>query len=274
MGTRPFKETWEQSANGIDEALQGEGADPSGSIVQTGLRVPTLATSDVNNRYLFMLSSFEVAEGVQKVIVGFRQMATLLVGVATNPQGGTRFIEQEITSPFWHFPDGNISWSLRYIEPKLANRLVQTTGPIESAADTGPVQSIGFIYSNGPSLLYDIGTVIPTDFYPTLTKYVAPNLGRPYGTPIGDLGTFHDLRAFWRADTALDSLYIPCTQPGTYAFFASVKQTNPDTRPNYLPPNPFFPQGLPPEEQFLLNFPNAIYGKVGGSLIVEEMPVT
>ena len=55
--------------------------------------------------------------------------------------------------------------------------------------------------------------------------------------------------------------------PDTIAIFISVLQGNPATRNRLAIPT--YPTNLPPEEQFLLNYPDAIYWRVGASMIVE-----
>src|ERR1700719_4318654 len=62
---------------GIDENLQGIGADPYGGSSWLGLRVPTLPTPDTNHRYLMMLASFSLGERAKARIVGYRQLVKL-----------------------------------------------------------------------------------------------------------------------------------------------------------------------------------------------------
>jgi hypothetical protein len=88
------------------------------------------------------------------------------------------------------------------------------------------------------------------------------------------LGTFFGLHANWTSDHAWTSLDEMIVGPKTVAFFASVKQTNPSGEGGRTVltglPSPFtFTEGLPPEEQFLQNFPGAQYWRVGGALVLE-----
>jgi hypothetical protein len=266
---RSRKRRFEVATTGLDEYLQGIGDAPAISSNWVGLRVPTLATATINKRYLFLLCQFSVGHGEKVVLRGFRQMATLWNLQAAS--GGeapapARPIEQEITTPFWRFPDGNISWHIMLLGPPNAQGIARAQGAVD-------LPSFKFQYADGPALLY--GPPAPAapagGFYPNIASYTPPNGGRPYGVPIqAKLGTFYDLRTPWRADRAWDSLDIPVEGPETVAFFASVRQTNPSTRAVLTPPGTTYPLGIPPEEQFLLNFPNAIYGRVAGSMIVEE----
>jgi hypothetical protein len=250
---------FEVASAGIDEAFQLIGGDPYLGISNVGLRVPTLATSDQQKRYLFNTASFNIADGAKARVRGYRQMWTLGASVAGDA-GGKRFIEQEVLSPFFHLPDGNVSWHLRVIGDGEIPR--PGTGPND-------LRDFMFRMSDNPALLYETATVA-SPFYVNLTAYTPPNRGRPWGTIINsEQGTFLDQRAFWRDDHSWDSLDIPVDGPATIALFASVRQSNPQTRMAITPPAPFFPGGLSSEEQFLLNFPGAIIWRVAGALVVE-----
>jgi hypothetical protein len=270
---------WEIATTGFDEYLQLIGGDPysaNGASTSVGLRVPTLATPTVllgglTSRYLFLLSSFSVPEGGRVRIRGYRQMVTIgYKQVEGESSPTTRIVEQLVTSPFWRFADGNVSWHIHRIGSPNAQGVPQNPG-------NGPADMSSFkqYWADGPALLY--GPPAPArpagDIYTNLGSYAPPNAGKPYGQPVASKqGTFYDLRSPWEADRAWDSLDIPIDGPDTIAFFASVRQTNPEARVALAAPStPLnYQAGLSSEEQFLLNFPNAIYWRVAGSLIVEE----
>lgn len=257
--TAQQRRRFEINARGIDDALQGHGGDPYGSLAWVGLRVPAFV-NNVSSRYLFQLASFDVAEGMRARIVGFRQGWTLGVRISG------RVIEQWVTDPFFKLPDGNISWHLRKMP--LNYPRVPTPGPI-----VPPMQNFAFQTSDGPSLLYQTAGGFAGGFYVTLAAYTPPNRGQPYGESLAaDLGTFYDLKAPWRDSCAWSSLDVPVEGPCRVALYASVLQTNPSTqngRPVITPPNPFFVNGLSDEEQFLLNFPAANIWRVAGALAIE-----
>jgi hypothetical protein len=258
----------EISSSGLDEYLQGLGADPWGGSSSMGLRVPTLATPDKDSRYLFLLASFTVGDGACVTIKGYRQFSSL--GYVIPDSDPARFIENPITSPNFRLPDGNISWALRRLGPPNAGGY-PTQGPTPL-----DLNSFKKNWADGPCLLYSDYTIPAGDrIYTHLTSYTPPANGRPWGTAIsaGQQGNFFDQRTPWRAAQAWHSLDIEIEGPDTIGFFASVRQsTGQYTAASSLT----FPGGLPEEEQFIANFgagtedsPRPIYWRVGGSLIVE-----
>ena len=261
------KRQWEIASSGLDEYLQLVGSDPFGSQSSVGLRVPT-AASTPKNRYLMLLAGFTVAEGACVRIRGYRQLVT--IGYAQpKGEGGTAtyVVEQEVQSPFWRFSDGNISWHLRKMGPPNAQAVPRTL-------DAGPVDSDSFkcLWADGAACLY--GNPAPArpagNVYTNVVGYVPPNGGKPYGEDVNaKLGTFYDLRTQWRTHGGWEALDIPIRGPETVALFASVKQSDP-SRTSLTLPKTFYAGGLSVEEQFLQNFPNAIYWRVGGALRVEE----
>ena len=255
----------EIATTGFDEFLQGIGGDPFSGASSMGLRVPTLATPDPNHRYLFLLASFSLGEGETSIIRGYRQFSSL--GFDT---GDGRFFEQEILSPNFRLPDGNISWHLRRIGGPNAQGIPKV--------DPTPLDLPSFKknWADGPCLLYHDYTIAAGNrIYTQLTAYNPPTLGKPYGTAIstGHQATFYDQRTYWRATQAWSSLDMLVEGPDTIAFFASVFQSAGDYSVATSPLN--FPGGLSVEEQFIGNFgggdagPRPIYWRVGGALILE-----
>jgi hypothetical protein len=254
---------------GADEFLQNQGGDPWGSASSFGLRVPTLATPDKTHRYLFLGASFSIGHGDKARIVGYRQFSSLGIRISQN-----RFVEQEITSPNFRLPDGNISWALRRLGPPNTQGL--PTNPTNLDLD-----SFKRDWADGPCLLYESYAIAPGNrIYPQLTFYKPPLLGRPWGTPLraGLQGDFFDQRTPWRDAHAWSSLDVELEGPDTIAMFCSVRQS----RGTYAlaASSPLaFPEGLSPEESFCGNFglgtsdaPHPIYWRVGCSLIVETEP--
>lgn len=265
---------------GIDEELQLIGGDAYGHINSVGLRVPTLATAlaapvvdgapfpnPLIGRYLFMLASFSIAAGANSRIRGWRQLLTIGVKQHDDELGFTRVAEQLVTSPFWRFQDGNVSWHLMDMGPPGAQ------GVPNDVSNPNDLENFTFRNSITPALLYETATLPVADpFYIDLTAYTPPNQGRPWGTSfLPGFTTMYDLREPWsQGGLQWQSLDIPIAGPRTIALFASIRQTNPNTRVTLHAPATFYPEGLSQEEQFLLNFPNAIYWRVGASLIVDS----
>jgi hypothetical protein len=266
----------ELASSGVDEYLQGLTGDPFGGAEAVGLRVPTastasLATKGERHRYLFLLASFSLGSpmgnAAEARILGYRQLVTIgkNVGTLANP----RFVEQEVTTPGFRLPDGNVSFHIHRLGPPNAQGF-----PRGEPANTTELRSFKKNWSDGSALLYDTYTIpAGNGFYVNLTAYAPPNGGRPWGTPLraGQQGTFYDLRTPWRTAHAWSSLDMWLRGPDTIAFFASVRQSAGAQPPAGISSPSQIPNAMP-EEQFIAAFPGAIYWRVGGSLILEVSP--
>jgi len=244
---------YEISSTGYDPYLQGVGSDPDGSGYAVGVRVPTTPSAKTGTRYMFMLAKARITARQVARLVGIRQMATIGVAVPNDDQGSVYPLELQVTSPFWKFTDGNISWHLRRLPPGY-----------QATFETFSSEGEAYLDSQTPALIYSsaIGEG---------GGYLAPY--RVPGVPlIGQLGTWYDLRWNWRADQAYYSLDAEIEGPCEIALYASVKQTNTETRPALVLPGSL-PGGtgcIPPEDAFVANFPNAVYWRVAGDLIFQE----
>jgi hypothetical protein len=223
------------------------------------LRVPSFVTMGPQNRFLFMLCSFEVADGDTAMIIGMRHGYTLGI-IQQVPEN--RPNELWVRNPIFKPPMGNISWHLR----KSAITVMPNPG-------NGPVQppalNFAFRNSQSPALLYRTATAPHTPFYFDLTAYTPPNGGMPYGVGITpEFSTFYDLKTDWQDAADWHALEIPVVGPCRIQFFASVQQT-PKQKPAVTQPVPFFSLGESAEEQFLANFPLAQIHRVAGALAVE-----
>lgn len=276
LPTAQGRQRIEIASAGIDEEVALVGSDPYGGLSSVGLRVPFLASTqgDTRSRYLFMLSTFTVPEGRRARLIGFRQLLT--IGAVQNPTSTPRIIEKEVVSPFFKFTNGNVSWHLRQMaltEPfqPLRPGLTRFMAVVTPPAPLVPLQNLAWKMSDTPALLFQSVTTPNLDpFYVDLTAYQAPNAGRPWGRDLAGLGNFHDLRTKWRDGNGWTSLNETIEGPARVAFFASVFQTNAGARPT-VAASLTDPSGssLGPEEDFIFNYPEAIYRRVGGSLIVE-----
>jgi hypothetical protein len=231
------------------------GSSPfTGDLGRTGVVIPGLPTVDQQHRYLARLCGIEIPKGTGVVLLDLRQLATMRALVKGND--GTADcsfpFELEITSPLWTFVDGNISWHVRY-QPNAFSAGVTDSAQL-------PGTDPGF-QGLDTSLLY-----LP----PFGPMYTPPGAGIPPGNGVGHLGTFRDMRFPWTQSTKSRDMHVYLRGPGTLVFYASVHQTNIETRCN--PPTITDLGAVRPEDRFLLQFPEAIYGRVAGAMLVELIP--
>jgi hypothetical protein len=271
------RQRFEVSASGIDEALVGLTTDPftpTSYPATTGLRVPSFV-NDPANRYLFLLASRSMPQGVNTRLRGWRQLVTIGINLPVPSGPPARVIELEVTTPTFKFPDGNWSFHLVREEPQgVDSRLLPTDMPSFKHVDADQsallYQSATFSSSTG---LYMVG----------MTSYVAPQQRMRNWKPVANLGNVHDLRTTWRSEEAWDSLDEQVLGGSRVSLYATVLQTNPATRPNLNLPTPFplgTPEGMPPEEAFIANFTGGggdsgpitgpIVWRIGGALIFED----
>ena len=243
---------FEISTNTRDPSLQLVFADPYGTLTQLGLSIPsaipTAYPKPYANRYLALLVSAKFEPGEVVRLVGMRQR--VLIGLN---QGGTYPIYKDVTTPEWHFTDANISWHLR----RVALEGVYNRNVFNRAESM-------FRTSGTPSILFEKSPL-------EVGGYAPPNGGQPPGNVvIPEFGNFHDVRFPWVDDHAWDSLDIEVRGPCAINFYASIQQTDPDTRPTLSGLTDPQIAELVPEERFLQRFPSAIYTRIAGSLIFEE----
>jgi hypothetical protein len=260
--------------NGPNKEFTFIGSDPWDTNAYTGLVVPaTPSSANSDARYLFLLARASFRSGEQSPekcgvrLVGIRQYAELIARLPARegildsesgpPTGATVVFRKEITTPLWHFPDGNISWHVVIVN-------------VVSRDMRNPANTDGFNYQdcNSPTLLYQSGA-------PSGVGYVPPNGGRPWGTPLdASLGNIHELRYPWRTNRSERALDIPIPTPCDVLLFASVRQNDPATNPTLdsdAAASCAIFGALSPEDQFMVAFNNlAQYGTVAGSLVFDE----
>lgn len=212
--------------------------------------VPYLPVPDFlpinGSRFLFLLCVASVAPGEVARLRRFRLTATIaqtaqvsLTPEPPEPSDAWRYtVAREIVSPWWSFPDGNITYYLRVLPPNK-------TFPAGPSPAQPSVQRA--IYATSPALL-------AMTYDPTLRIYVPPAGGVPPGAPVAGLDRISDQLGVWQDAQHAD---FAVSGPARICIFASVKQTDPGTRP-YLPtaqyPLGAFSQGLRPEDEFLLSW--------------------
>jgi hypothetical protein len=308
---------------GIDENLQLVQTGGVGSLTGFGLRVPFLATpvfqpvngdstpdttpghSGRDRRYLFMLSSYMVGPGQHIRLRGIRQLVS--IGAFANPAAAnnatSRVVELNQTTPQFMFPDGNVTWGVRWLASRQFPGANATNAGVATVnggrpSGAGPLDTSNFSYrfSNGPALLYDINvgsnvaasqTTFPAahtnpvtgkpDFYVYTNNYFPPNRGHFFGEGLTPgLAEWYSLRYPYNDSSAWHSLDdgIDIVGPGLICGMCSVRQTNPVTRPTIpLPGGTGFvagANGVPIEEAFPINFPSAMYWRVGMTLLIED----
>lgn len=230
-----------------DEDMLMIGSSPwLGDVGGTGVAVPSGATTSISNRYLFRLCGVQIPDRSSLHVVGIRQLVTLRAliesGSASYPA------EREVTSPLWRFADGNVSFHLRWHQA-LQDARKYGVAPLGTDPNMRGLDT---------SLLFD----------PSGPFYTAPGNGVPPGRDVWGLGTWRDMRFPWKS-TSWD-MRIPVRGPGVLVLYASVRQTDPTTRPVLPPPDDL--DAIRPEDRFLLEYPTAVYGRIAGALAVELIP--
>lgn len=231
----------------------GVGSSPwIGDYSTTGVSVPAAPTAAQNNRYLIRLCGIEIPTGRAIRLRGIRQAILLRYSiVVTADPRIVRVVELEQTSPFWSFPDANVSWHIR----QQPNRMSEFRRDAAQLPGTTPT-----LRGLDAALTYNV-----------LAPYRALANGIPPGRDVAHLGTWRDLRYSWlNTDWTLDELI---TGPGLVTFWASVAQTNPADRP-VIPACSTNTTVLRPEDQFVTAFPDAVYGRVAGAMTVEFLTAT
>jgi hypothetical protein len=250
----PRGSRYEISSVGFDTSLQGVGGDPDNSGYAVGIRVPSAPTISTPNRYFFMLARTRLNAFCKAHLIGIRQMVTIGTLISNGGTPPANYpLEKEVQSPFWKFTDGNVSWHLRRIPPTH-----------QQQANIYNAEGLSYLDSQTPSLLY---LNAPTE----AGGYIAPN--KIPGVPlVAQLGTFYDLRWNWRDDHAFFSLDAEIQGPCDIALFASVRQTNPETRTALVLPGslPAGTDSIPQEDAFVVNFPTSIYWRIAGALLFQE----
>lgn len=275
-----FPRKFEISTLGSDEASQGLTTDPFlGTSAQTslGLRVPAALASPpggIQPRYLFCLATTNISED-WIIVRGIRQGVTLGCNIAPG-EGGPALIAEEflVTSPFFRFTDGNISWHL-VREPNER----KIDGP--PSTDT---QSWRYQESGDAAMLYESftnsstipGSGAPIQYDLGLTAYTPPSYPSGLWQPIGGFGNFKDIRFPWHAPTNSNAINEIVEGNCKISLYASVLQTNPSTRAagTYPAVSSIYPGGISRESAFVQSFSGVQYWRVFGSILFEHLEQT
>ena len=253
-----------QTSVGFDPELAGVGStNCCGDLGATAVPVPAEPTADPCNGYLFQLVKVPVLRDFGIIIRGVRQAIVLRADIE-NEDGSISPFELEQSSPFWHPPDGRVSFHLLWSQAEC--------GTLVCDPDQQPGTSPNF-FCDESALLYTKPYVPGTGM-----PYVALYGGVPPGDPIADLGAMRDLRYPWdHPDWTLSEIIHG---PGVVTLYAVVKQTNPALRPPCLLTAQQL-DAVRAEDRFVCAFPfdpavpgsGARYGRVAGSVIFEMLPL-
>jgi len=250
-------EVIELVSTSFDRDLLGIGSSPYfGDVGALGVRVGQIPTPDQQHRFLIRLVTIYVARNRLLLVRGLRQYATIGgFPPSVSPSAVGVLSEFPIETPSWRFADGNISWHLRW-EADLQSRLHM----IDPAQLPGTSTSMA---GSDTALLYE----------PPFPPYTPPGAGIPPGRAVEGLGTFYDMRFPWDEPHAELSIRLP--GPGRLVYYASVHQTDPETRPRIFIPAVGV-DVLPPEDQYVAGMEgdniDIAYQRVAGALTVELFP--
>lgn len=265
----------EYQTTGVDEYLQGRGGEALG-FSGVGLRVPPLVTptfdaGGASLRYLFLLFAIPIYESEAVRIEYLKQLLTLWALAGPN-RPEEMLVGGPGGNPAFQMPGaagGSVAWHLRLVPHNAVGPFIQ--GPLDS-------NNFKFRMGLGPALLYKTAT-FPAghlnlngrpDFYTSMTSYVPPNQGRPYGVPITpELGTFFDIR-FPPQTQPSPRLGIIVPGPGLLCGFASVRQAVGVAAPGDTN------DGHSAEENFIINYPGGqqrqtLYGRIGMTIGVRKL---
>jgi hypothetical protein len=239
----------------VDPAAQVVGSSPyAGDYYATGLVLPPFPTDIQDGRYLTRLCGVDIDEGSRCIIRSLRQLLTIGAEVPSETPGLYIPVELDVVSPTWNFINGNVSWHLRMVNPRVpafTRTFVDVppfTLPFSGSLD-GTTASILTRREGPPS-------------------YLPLNGGVPYGDPVHGLGTFRDIRYPWSQSAEPANLGIEVLGPGQLVLFASVYQPNPATRPALPVPLPDL-SVLRPEDAFVFRYPDARYWRIGAEMVID-----
>jgi hypothetical protein len=263
------------TTSGLDETLQGISTDPYGAILPSalGLRIPSVLNAGIvvpnQPRYLFLLAS-RILERDKTVIRGIRQGLTIGLNRSATANRVLPY-EFPVTSPWWRFPDGNVSWHL-VREP---NDGFNPQHPLTDApswryleSDQSAMLYKGATFAAGT---FDPATGAPLFYANGLTAYTPPDFQASQRAPIGNLGNVKGIVYPWNA-TSDDKLKIVVNGNCRISLYASVLQTNPATRltATALTVANEFSSGISPEDAFVANFSAAQYWRIYGAILFDD----
>lgn len=237
---------------GVDpERWEGIGTDSLGGNMVNYLVVPEEPTPDPEHRYFGHLSTVAVPDFYVGELVGLRQATIIGTRRRATPDSELVCTEQEQISPFWAFPDGNVTWYVRW------------TPGIPKSGDPPP-SGPGGNFSN------QITCATTAWLAKQVSPYVPLNGAQPPGTSVIYLDQIIGQQFPWvRSGNYLYEGYT-FIGPGRFDLYVSVYQTDPsrDRGPPLVPP----PVPTRIEDIFVRDNPLARYIAVAGELDVRNVP--
>lgn len=267
---RNSRSRFEVASYGFDPDLCCLGSDPSGSIISAGLRVPTLATTSRATRYLFQLATVKLGK-CPVWLVGIGQMLTLYTNTALGSGVPVAPVERFVRSdPSYHFTDATVSWHLRYLRSVPSYLRKHNVLETESFAWRWSGSSPALVFEDATFNAANLDGRGHPDNYVPLTGYTPPYGGQPPGVDVAGLGTFNSIEFPWDNPNAQAIEPVKLEGPGALVLYASVWQTNPGTRAVVQAPAAYPAPIDLGEAGFVLDFPGAVYGRIGGLLRLER----
>lgn len=271
---------FEIAAYGWDPAFQGFASGPDGRALFHGLRIPLATTvsllktgdgtsiGSTAQRYLFQLCTYKLAAGQCVNITSIKTGVTIGQDLAspTPPMYPNEYL---VSSPLWHFVDGDVIFGLRMIRNPPA---------LEPSGNKLTSNSLAYRWSEAPALIWEVSGFPAAnldaagnpDNYLSINKYTAPFAGGFPGTALGELGTIRgNFFPYTAGNTAQSIAPIGVEGPGAIVLYASVWQTAPlsrATQPAGFAADPV----LQPEESYIGKNTSAQYWRVLGSVGLER----
>ena len=230
-------------------------------------------------RYLFLLDS-RIIGNTKTVVRGIRQGLTIGINQSSS-EAQSLIYEFPVTSPWWRFPDGNVSWHL-VREP---NDTLQINHPERNRRASA---NWCYLESNTPAMLFqdftnsnvNPSTGAPLFYNVGLTAYTPPTFSASRYKPVGNLGNMKGIYYPWEPHSD-NCLYFPVSGPAKISLYASVLQTNPLTRlqPESLTAADVISGGISNEDAFVFNFTSGggespllspIYWRIFGSILFDD----
>jgi len=180
----------------------------------------------------------------QSIVIGTRRQADL--------DSEAVYTEQEQLSPFWSFPDGNVTWFVTW----TPGRPMQPFAP-------GPT-------ALGENFSQDLLITHAAWLAKSTAPYVPLNGGMPPGLMVAQFDTLTSLLFQYRTQGFSFYEGSPSIGPGRFDLYVSVSQTNPE-RNRGTPLNPA-PVPTRIEDIFVAGNPLARYMSVAGDLAVRKVP--
>jgi len=229
----------------------GIGTDPIGGVGVAYLPVPSDPTIEPNNRYFGHLSTVYVPDFFVGQLVGLRQSIVIGTERRANPESEVVYTEQEQLSPFWSFPDGNVTWFVTWTPGRPRQPLVQQPGqPAENFSNEIYITHAAWLAKR-------------------VSPYLPLNGGMPPGQSVAQFDVLTSLLFQYRTQGFSFYEGSPHVGPGRFDLYVSVRQTNPARDRGDQPQPPPVPTRI--EDIFVRDNPLARYMSVAGDIAVRRI---